>query len=268
MNKQILALSLTGLSLAVFSAWAWFLHADQEQPPSPADSYWIGVGVVPVPDVLLPHFGVKEGTGGLAVIDSVVPDSPAAKAGLKRGDVLLSFGKKDIHSLADLVEQIAQTKDQPQTATVMRNGTKTELTVTPAKRPAARNPLRSGHFTPDFRVPNLPPQLGTRFGDRDFWLTPQSPQKMMREMEEYFRQMQGGMDNDFGLILPDDADSSNGTAEKNLSVSSITENGQTKIKVKQILRNGQTTEEKSWEAGSIEELPEEIRNEIKMFNVP
>ncbi|MDR3232178.1 MAG: PDZ domain-containing protein [Planctomycetaceae bacterium] len=252
--------------------------AGQVGVPQP-EAYWIGVGIVPVPDVLLQHFAAKEGkTGnddsnteqaGLAVIDQVVPDGPAAKGGLKRGDVILQFGGKKIHSLADLVEQVAAAKDKEQNVTVIRDGKKTDVKVTPALRPGEQTAFSRRGMTPfGFRqMPPLTSQQGMKLG-KDIWVGPRDPQKMMREMEEYFRQMQGGTDDEPMLILPEDSDVDGVRFERHLAVSSVTENGKTKITVKQRVPNGSKTEEKIWEAEKIEDLPEDIRREVQGFLQP
>jgi membrane-associated protease RseP (regulator of RpoE activity) len=240
----------------------------EEKPAKTAQqqtAYWIGVSVVPVPDVLLPHFASKDAMHGLAVIDHVVPNGPAAKFGLQRGDVILQFGGKDIHSFADLVEQVHAAKDGEQTVTVIRDGKKAEMKITPAQRPNEQVIQPRGGIAPfGFRrMPQVPPQAGMKFG-RDVWVGPRDPQQMMREMEEYFRQMQGGTDDDGGLILDGEAETDNAVQSgSQLAVSSFTENGKTKIKVKQVIQNGGKTEEKNWEAEKTEDLPQEIRGEVR-----
>ncbi len=51
--------------------------------------------------------GVKENTG--ALVSSVTPDGPAAKAGIEAGDVILKFDGKDITSVRGLPRVVAQT---------------------------------------------------------------------------------------------------------------------------------------------------------------
>jgi membrane-associated protease RseP (regulator of RpoE activity) len=261
---------------------AFFLHADSENKmtqnsaepnkstttPVPT-SFWIGVQVTPVPDILLSHFGVKKEKEivGRVVVEQVVADSPAAKAGLKRGDVILQFAGKEINSLYDLIGQVAETKETTQPIQIIRNGAKIDLNITPAPRPVESmvmqgNPMFPGHAV--MPQPLLPPP-GMKLGP-DIWIGPRDPQKMMREMEEYFRQMQGGGDSDQLLILPnqDEKQTTLAASGKQLSVSSTTDkDGKTKIRVKQVLKSGDSTDEKNWEVENIDDLPEEIRNEVK-----
>src|SRR5262245_6564806 len=61
---------------------------------------WLGVSIQPLTPELAKSFGAK-GDKGVLVSD-VVPDSPAAKAGLKSGDILLEFNGKKMEAPADL----------------------------------------------------------------------------------------------------------------------------------------------------------------------
>ena len=61
---------------------------------------WLGVSIQPLTPELANSFGVKD-TKGVLVSD-VVPDSPAGKAGLKPGDILLEFEGKKMEAPADL----------------------------------------------------------------------------------------------------------------------------------------------------------------------
>jgi hypothetical protein len=152
----------------------------------------------------------------------------------------------------------------------MRAGEKMELTITPVPRPAETPALpgQSMFSRRPFAPQQILPPPGMRIGP-EVWLGPRDPQKMMREMEEYFRQMQGGTDADQLLIQPDNVPelsvfSSAGNSAKQLSVSSFTDkDGKTKIQVTQKIQSGDSTEEKSWEAEKVDDLPDEIRGEIK-----
>jgi len=55
---------------------------------------YLGVGVQPLTGALARQFDLKTDKG--ALIDEVVPNSPAAKAGLRSGDVILQFNGKPI----------------------------------------------------------------------------------------------------------------------------------------------------------------------------
>lgn len=61
---------------------------------------WLGVSIQPLTPELARSFGAKDNKGVL--VSDVMVDSPAAKAGLKPGDILLEFEGKKLDTPADL----------------------------------------------------------------------------------------------------------------------------------------------------------------------
>ncbi len=109
--------------------------ADAGQP----GDYWLGVQCAPVSAALRAQLGLDEGQG--LVVESVLPDSPAAKAGLQQYDVLAAVDGKPIQGLADLIAAVAKAKDNNDVSLeVIRGGKRTELKARPAKRPAELRP--------------------------------------------------------------------------------------------------------------------------------
>jgi serine protease Do len=67
-----------------------------------------------------------------AVVDDVRADGPAAKAGFRAGDVVLTFDSETVRSARHLARLIEETPDGRDVATtVMRGGDKVSLKVTP-----------------------------------------------------------------------------------------------------------------------------------------
>jgi len=66
-----------------------------------------------------------------AIVDKVIPDSPAAAAGLKHGDVVVGFNGNPIYSPAAVGEFIEKNPGQPIKLRVMRNGQVMEPTLEP-----------------------------------------------------------------------------------------------------------------------------------------
>jgi serine protease Do len=64
----------------------------------------LGVSLVELTDQLREHFGVDEGKGVL--IASVEAGSPAAKSGLKAGDVIVAIGTVEVASVGDIVSEL------------------------------------------------------------------------------------------------------------------------------------------------------------------
>jgi serine protease Do len=61
---------------------------------------WLGVSIQPLTAELAKSFGVKDTKGVL--VSEVMPDGPAAKSGLKQGDIVTEFEGKKIEAPADL----------------------------------------------------------------------------------------------------------------------------------------------------------------------
>jgi K(+)-stimulated pyrophosphate-energized sodium pump len=80
--------------------------ADEQISPSP--SAFLGVVVVSVDEVIASQLGINDGHGVL--VNSVVPDSPAEKAGLQRGDVIAvinSDATKDTDTFKEIMAELS-----------------------------------------------------------------------------------------------------------------------------------------------------------------
>jgi serine protease Do len=98
----------------------------------------LGVRYMELGDQLGAYFGVKENEGVL--VTSVEEDSPAAKAGLKAGDVILQFDGKTVGHGRDLREQVQGARSGGEVILrVQRQGKPLDLTVNLAKRPQSRS---------------------------------------------------------------------------------------------------------------------------------
>lgn len=117
-----------------------------DQPTAP--KYWIGLvgGPIRPEHALRAHVDIPEGQGLLVV--EVMPDSPAAKAGVKTNDILLRANDNELHEMQDLVELvIAEGDKQGQIAVeVLRRGQRETVYVTPEERPADAPRPQRGAF--------------------------------------------------------------------------------------------------------------------------
>lgn len=68
---------------------------------------WLGVSIQEVTSDLAEEFGVKELKG--ALVSGVVKGSPADKAGIKQGDVILRYNGKDVEDTGHLRNMVSQT---------------------------------------------------------------------------------------------------------------------------------------------------------------
>jgi serine protease Do len=88
----------------------------------------LGVGIQGVDAALAESFGLDKARG--ALVSRVEPDSPAAKAGLKEGDIIVEFNGKLIAKANDLPAAVAQlTPGTKATLKVWRNKAETSLDV-------------------------------------------------------------------------------------------------------------------------------------------
>jgi membrane-associated protease RseP (regulator of RpoE activity) len=95
---------------------------------------FLGVELQNLTDQLAEYFKVKDGKGVL--VASVVKDSPAEKAGIKAGDIIVKLNDKQIEKHAGLIDQLEDLKVGDEVSvTVVREGTEKSLKATLAKMP-------------------------------------------------------------------------------------------------------------------------------------
>jgi membrane-associated protease RseP (regulator of RpoE activity) len=93
----------------------------------------IGVSTMQLTKQLADYFGIGDGKGVL--VTSVTDDSPAAKAGLKAGDVITAIDGVQVEGAGDLARGINKKKEGDVTLTVIRNKNHRTITVTPKDAP-------------------------------------------------------------------------------------------------------------------------------------
>ena len=106
---------------------------------------WLGVIVQEVTPDLAKSFGLKEGKG--ALVADVEKGAPADVAGIKQGDVIVSFDGKTIAKMADLPLMVAETAvGKEVTITILREGSEKVFTGKDrrAQRPGGTRGRRRG----------------------------------------------------------------------------------------------------------------------------
>lgn len=137
---------------------------------------YLGIGIQPVNQQLADQFHLQRPEGVL--VTEVHPNTPANKAGLRSGDVVLEFAGKKVSTpwqLQAMVEETPIGSSQPMK--VLREGKPTTLSVKPEKQPAnygeakrgverqgdeERQPATSGKL--GLGVQDITPELAKRLG--------------------------------------------------------------------------------------------------------
>jgi serine protease Do len=120
---------------------------------------WMGVQVQPVTQEIADSMGLKQTQG--ALVDEPQPNSPAAKAGVEAGDVIVALNGQPVKDSRDLARKISETA--PGTSVkldVMRQGQEKTVDLRVAMMPQAQQAnaeQRSGQE--DAGVPHLGLQL-------------------------------------------------------------------------------------------------------------
>jgi Do/DeqQ family serine protease len=108
----------------------------------------LGVTVQGVSSEIAKSLGLPTVQG--ALVSSVVPDSPAAKAGVERGDVITSFGGAPVEDSNSLRNHVAETAPgSPVTLRVFRRGQEKELRTTLGELAGAKSASNEGAAEPD-----------------------------------------------------------------------------------------------------------------------
>jgi S1-C subfamily serine protease len=69
---------------------------------------WLGVSGLSLTSEIASYYNLPVEKG--ALISEVMPDSPAEKAGMERGDIIIGFGDKAVNNIEDLVKEIQKRK--------------------------------------------------------------------------------------------------------------------------------------------------------------
>ena len=113
----------------------------------------IGVGMTMLTKQLAAHFGVDGG----ALVNDVRENSPAARAGIKAGDIIVEADGKAVNGDFDLARAIGEKKEGSINLTVVRDRNRQNITVTPEEMKGGFNNFFE-FSTPE--TPGTPPAPG------------------------------------------------------------------------------------------------------------
>ncbi len=154
---------LEGLVAPEARVWKW------EGPDSGNDGFAfafgnnrrIGVSTTQLTKQLAEFFGVADGKGVL--VTSVGDDSPAAKAGIRAGDVITAVDGEKIEDTGDLTRALGKKKEGDVTLTIVRDKNQRSITVTPKAAsptigPSGTSPQVGRRvIIPRINLPTIPP---------------------------------------------------------------------------------------------------------------
>ncbi|MCC6134565.1 MAG: DegQ family serine endoprotease [Candidatus Contendobacter sp.] len=115
---------------------------------------WMGVTLQEVTQDLARSFNLEQPRG--ALVADVSADGPAAKAGLKAGDVIVAYAGKPVDDSADLPPLVGSTKPGANRAlTVIRDGQEREIAITLGQLPDQKQGELALNSAPDDDSPRL-----------------------------------------------------------------------------------------------------------------
>jgi hypothetical protein len=208
--------------------------------------YWIGVYAVPVEAALKSHLGIED----RLIVQQVIADSPAKKAGIQNHDVLLKYGDSSITTVEDLIKAVGKSKGKETSLELIRGGKKMSINVTAEKRP--ENQL--GIITED--LGDLGVDVRGLIGQ---WVENQGADKQSGSPLKFRIVGPGVIDHKVGVsALHKALIDKNVKTPKNLSIQ-INKTGDTPAKIKV------TLDDEAWEVteDNLEELPENVRPHVR-----
>jgi serine protease Do len=114
----------------------------------------IGVATTQLTKQLADYFGIAGGKGLL--ITSVREDSPAARAGLRAGDVITEADGQPVATVADLMRAISHRDEGEMTLDITRDKSQRTIRLTPERGKDSNLPAPGAFFTPQAMQITIP----------------------------------------------------------------------------------------------------------------
>jgi serine protease Do len=135
MGRRSMTNTFSGLLKNSPGAWEWegptLNNSDGPFVFNFAGGRRIGISTTELTKQLADYFGISGGNGVL--VTSVSDDGPAAKAGVKAGDVITAIDGETVDSTGDISRIINQKKEGEVVITLVRNKSQQTLRVTPTE---------------------------------------------------------------------------------------------------------------------------------------
>ena len=238
--------------------------AEQKNEHTDAPKFWLGISLKPVEGDLAKYIGSSDGV----LVDSVYPDSPASKAGLEQGDIIVAVGEEKLTDPKSLLAQMLKVKtaEDGRAPTmrlkVLRKGESKAMDLTPVVRPPEimKFTVNTEGFPHDLLTDDVKGVQGLTFD-----LNNKSPEEIEKMIEKLH-----GANSDVRILrfgtpakVPGDAKATvkmeihKSVDGKNLEIS-INREGEGPAKVT-VVRDG---ESKEYSSDKMEDMPEDIRKMV------
>jgi serine protease Do len=173
-------------------------------PPAKQNAPFLGVVSADVPDILAEHLNLPDREG--VVVRSLVPDGPAAKAGITTNDVITRVSGTPVGSPQELSEKIAAQKPgDPLAIDLIHRGKPATVQVTLGVRPADLAASGEPADPLTFDLQGLPEELANRIRD----LQNNGKANLEEGLEALRKRLEGAWEQG---ILPNPADKIQGEA--------------------------------------------------------
>jgi serine protease Do len=130
---------------------------------------WLGVVIQRVTPEIAKSFGLKESEG--ALVSDVMDQSPAEKAGIKRGDVVISFNGKQIKDMDTLPRLVGSTEIGKEVKVgIVRDGKEIQVSIVVGElKEESLQASRKPEVEKDFGlvVQNITPEISKHLGLKD-----------------------------------------------------------------------------------------------------
>ncbi len=127
---------------------------------------WLGVSIQNLDEAMAESFGFK-GTKGVLIGD-VTTDSPAEKAGLKQGDIILKYDGKEMNDANQLRQAVAATSPGTKVKTeIFRDGERETVNVTVGEQEASAAVIKGRESESEdlgMTVRSLTPEIAEQLG--------------------------------------------------------------------------------------------------------
>jgi serine protease Do len=127
---------------------------------------YMGVNIQDITPDMAKSLKLKEQTKG-AIVTDVVPEGPAAKAGVEQGDIVTKFDGKSVEDVTQLRNLVAATSPGSVVkVTILRNNKEMELSLTVGDLSKAQKELQSqvGNKLLGVTVKKVTPQIAKEMG--------------------------------------------------------------------------------------------------------